>query len=505
MTPAHFKTSRRQLLLGTLAAPLAACSRGAPQQTQAIRMGVDNRPRSLDPRFATDALSSRVNRLLYRGLTDFDAQFKPTADLATWQQLSPLQWRFQLIEQPSFHHGRRLQADDVVATLQSILDKRTASPLRGSLMHVVSVQAVGPREILFTLSKQDPLLPGRLNIGILPADLLRQGHDFNRQPVGCGPCQFEQADAQQTRLRRPDGVKLAFIKVKDPLVKVLKLRKGELDLIQDGLSPELAAYCARQPELKAQWHHGTSFAYIGFNFQDPLLADMRVRRVIAHGLDREAIVRYLFQGHARLAGGLLVPEHWAGLRDFTGYAYDPDKARALLQAAGHRLPLKLIYKTSANPLRLRLATIYQAMLRKVGIELEIQSFDWGTFYADIKAGRFQLYSLAWVGVKSPDIFQYVFHSKAVPPAGANRGRFADAEVDRLIEAALKAPDVATQAQLYRQLQQRLAEQVAMVPLWYEDQYAIQRRVLSDYPVYADGRYDGLLQVNKRGVSPIFSK
>lgn len=486
-----------------LVAPLLGCGSAERVSSNQLRMGVDDRPRSLDPRYATDALSSRVNRLLYHALVDFDETFKPIPALADWKQLNEKQWLFQLRSQPHFHHGRPLQVADVVATYQSILDKRTASPLRGGLRHIVSVTEVGEQRVLFTLGKADPLLPGRLNIGILPAELLHQGHDFNRQPIGCGACRFIAADAQQTVLRRPDGVALAFIKVKDPLVKVLKLRKGELDLIQGGLSPELVAYCSRQAALSTRWHPGTSFSYLGFNFQDAVLSDVRVRRAIAYAIDRKAIAHYLFKGHARLAGGLLVPEHWAGLQDFTGYAYDSDRARELLQEAGVSLPLKLSYKTSANPLRLRLATIYQAMLRKVGIELEIQSFDWGTFYADIKAGRFQLYSLAWVGVKSPDIFQYVFHSQAVPPAGANRGRFSDTEVDRLIETALQASEVTTQAKLYRQLQHRLAEQAAMVPLWYEDQYAVQSRQWSAYTLYADGRYDGLLTMQYRGSPPFF--
>ena len=67
--------------------------------------------------------------------------------------------------------------------------------------------------------------------------------------------------------------------------------------------------------------------------------------------------------------------------------------------------------------------------------MEIRSYDWGTFYADIKAGRFQVFSLSWVGLKMPDIFRYVFHSSSVPPNGANRGRFDNVEVDALIETA----------------------------------------------------------------------
>ena len=158
--------------------------------------------------------------------------------------------------------------------------------------------------------------------------------------------------------------------------------------------------------------------------------------------------------------------------------------------------LKLSFKTSNDPTRIRLATIYQAQLRKIGIDLKIQSYDWGTFYSDIKKGRFQLYSLAWVGVKSPDIFQYVFSSSAIPPNGANRGRYIDTKTDSLIEKGLIAQTIESQAQIYRQLKTRLHDQLAAVPLWYENQYIVRSENLHNYALFADGRYDGLLNANK---------
>ena len=106
-------------------------------------------------------------------------------------------------------------------------------------------------------------------------------------------------------------------------------------------------------------------------------------------------------------------------------------SKILIKQAGYSnlYPIKLVYKTSNDPFRLRLATIIQNQLNSVGIEVEIRSYDWGTFYGDIKAGRFQMYSLSSVGLKIPDIFHYIFHSEAIPPNGANRGRFVDSDVE----------------------------------------------------------------------------
>ena len=107
-----------------------------------------------------------------------------------------------------------------------------------------------------------------------------------------------------------------------------------------------------------------------------------------------------------------------------------------------------------------------------------------------------MYSLAWVGVKSPDIFQYVFASNAIPPDGANRGRYRDAKADQLIQQGLQQTAMEEQAQTYRDLQVHLQATLAVMPLWYEDQYTVSRVELTGYQLHNDGRLDGLLSVVK---------
>ena len=123
--------------------------------------------------------------------------------------------------------------------------------------------------------------------------------------------------------------------------------------------------------------------------------------------------------------------------------------------------------------------------------MELATYDWGTFYGDIKAGRFQMYSLAWVGIKMPDIFRYTMHSDSLPPAGANRGRLVNAAVDHLIDRAEVAPELVEQAALYRDLQALLLEELPYVPLWYEDHYLVTRSAFGGYAMANDGNYDGL--------------
>ena len=193
---------------------------------------------------------------------------------------------------------------------------------------------------------------------------------------------------------------------------------------------------------------------------------------------------------------LFPPSHWLGSAQLEGYSYDPLRAKALLAQAGFNgeKRLSLIYKTSTDPFRLRLATIIQDHLQQVGIDISIHSHDWGTFYGDIKSGRFQMYSLAWVGLKTPDIFRHVFHSQAIPPLGANRGRYADPMTDRLIAEAEHTSQRIQQQTLYRTLQAHLLDTLPYVPLWYEDHFVLFTTAIQGYTLKSDGNYDGLLHI-----------
>jgi peptide/nickel transport system substrate-binding protein len=467
-----------------------------------IRMGLASAPMSLDPRYATDATSERINRLLYQRLVGFDEQSMPVPDIADWRSLSGRHYRFRLNARAGvFTHGRRLVADDVIATYRHVLDAGNASPRRSGLMMIERLVKVDELTVDFRLSRPDPLFPAFLTLDILPADLIARGHDFARQPVGSGPFSFGAWPvAGKLRLeRRSDRQRFEFVEVKNPTVRVLKLLRGEIDMLQNDISPELIGYLETRSEIEITRHHGTNFTYIGFNLQDPHTGDPRVRQAIAHAIDRQAIITSVMQGAARRAEALFPPEHWAGASSLTAYDYDPQKARSLLNDAGYSRadPLHLVYKTSSDPYRIRLATVIQSQLRAVGIEIELRSYDWGTFFGDIKGGNFQLYSLSWVGVRTPDIFRYIFASESLPPAGANRGRYASETVDELLRQAELADTLGRQTALYHQIQQQLHRDLPYLPLWYEAQVSASNPRVSGYRLMMDGNFDGLQQIRLR--------
>ncbi len=474
-----------------------SCSQAPEDNT--LRFGLTSMPVTLDPRFATDAASSRINRLLYQRLVDFDEAYRPVPALASWQVLSAKHYRF-FISAERFSNGEKLTADDVKATFSYILNEKNASPHRITLSNIERMEAVDDRTIDFYLSKPDPLFPGRLGIGILPTSLIEQEHAFNRQPVGSGPFKFmDWTEGSHLRLqRRRDQQMIEFVKAHDPTVRVLKLMSGEIDMLQNDLPPELIEYCRAQEDIQVVSGSGSNYAYLGFNMNDEVAGDLAVRKAVAYALDRDAIIRYVMGDAARLATSLLPPDHWSSESGLPIIRRDLQQARRLLEEAGYddSNPVHLVYKTSSDPFRLRLATIIQQQLAEAGIRVTLKSYDWGTFYGDIKAGRFQMYSLIWVGIKLPDIYRYVFHSNAIPPAGANRGRFISPVADRLIESAEAGQSLQEQAQQYRKLQDFIQQQLPYVSLWYEDHIFVARRNISGYNIARDGNYDGLADVHR---------
>ena len=493
---------RRDLFLTPLL--LAGCGRGVPGDDGTIRFGLANAPRNLDARLATDAVSERVNRLLHQRLVDFDARSLPVPGIARWELVTPTRYRFRLTEAAGrFAGGSLLQSADVAATYESILAPDSRSPHRALLSAIQGIRTPDAATIEFEIAEPDPLFPAYLTIGILPAEAIAAGRAFNEHPLGSGAFELAGRPGPGRLLlrRRRDGRRLELVRVKDPNVRVMKLLRGEIHLLQNDLSPELVGFLAdgagRGRPIKVMSRPGVNYSYLGFNLADRVTGRIEVRRALAHGIDRRALVHYLFQDRARLAESLFPPDHWAGHPGLDPYGFDPDRARAILAGLGYGpgRALKLGYKTSSDPFRVRLATAIQAQLGELGIRLDVQSFDWGTFFGDVKAGRFQIYGLTWVGIRIPDIFRYALHSDSVPPAGANRGRYESELVDRLIEQARREQDLAEQAGLYRRIQARLHADLPYLGLWYEDQIAAVSTRLAGYSLAADGNYDGLEQVS----------
>ncbi len=266
---------------------LAAC--GAPPD-DAIRVGIPTAPLSLDPRYATDAMSARLSRLLHASLVEFDDAAQAVPGLAAWRMDSPTRYLFTLRDAARFSDGRTIGAADVVATYRAVLDPALASPLREALRNIAAVDALDARTVVFQLHVADALFPGTLGLGVMAAEEARGARDGWR--LASGPFERErwQRDGTLRLRRRADGQRIDIVVVKDATVRALKLIAGELDIAQGNLPPETLDWLGARQGLRVLQHAGTTVSYLGFNLRDSVLAERRVRVALSHAIDRTAIV-----------------------------------------------------------------------------------------------------------------------------------------------------------------------------------------------------------------------
>ena len=292
---------------------------------------------------------------------------------------------------------------------------------------------------------------------------------------------------------------LIFRILPEETIRVLELESGGVDFLQNAFSPDILPRFVKNKRLVIRKRLGTNFTYIGFNLSDPILSKLEVRRAIAHAIDRRPIVRFIHKGLVQEADSLLPPDHWAHKKGLPNYAHRPELAMKLLDAAGYPDPdgpgpeprFTLVYKTSQNELGRRIATVFGHQLARVGIKMKIRSYEWGTFFGDIRNGNFQLYSLTWVGISDPDIYRYIFHSRFTPPAGLNRGRYQNARVDALLEEAQQSADTNIRARAYGEAQRILGRELPYINLWHSMNVAVFDRRISGYRVYPDADFISL--------------
>ena len=407
---------------------------------------------------------------------------------------------------PDFHFsdGSPVTAADVQATYEAILDPAVASPKRAALAMLASVEAPDAETVVMHLREPfAPFLDGT-GIGILPAAQAREPGEVT---VGAGPFRVVRVERGDRIVLAPNAGypggpprldPLVVRIVPDEVVRVLELRRGGIQLVEDAPEPEMVTWLAALPHLAVRRSEGTSFDYLAFNLRDPRLAHRRVREAIALALDRDGLVEFVLGGAARPATGLLAPEHWAYAR-VPAHRHDPRRARRLLDRAGFRDPdgdgplprFRLVYKTSNQVGRRRLGEAIQANLAEVGIAVEVRTYEWGTLFADVRAGSFELCALAWVGVGDPDLYYLAFHSTMQPPDGYNRGGYSSPVMDRLTVRGRHVLDPNLRRAIYARVQRRAAHDLPVVPLWWEDRIVVQTRRLQGFEPAPDGDLHGL--------------
>jgi peptide/nickel transport system substrate-binding protein len=496
---------------------LSGCSRNTNSDPSSLTFLIESNPTNLDPRFATDSQSQKIDGLLFSSLLERDDQMNFHGDLAdSWSTPDPLTYTFHLRPGVRFHDGRPLIAADVKATFDSILNTAAHSPKRGAFRMVASIEAPDAATVIFHLSEPYASFLWNLArpaVGIVPHDA---GPDFSRHPVGSGPFRFvaQSQDEEVLVERNPDYFRGApqiagvrFRVVPDAVVRALELRKGSADIEMSSLSPDMIPVLARQPKLAVTERPGTNFAYLGFNLEDSILAKREVRQALAFATDREALIQYLLHGEARIASGILPPNHWAYESNVAQYALDPARAETILDGAG--FPRKqggtrfhLTLKTSTEEQARLIGAVLQEQWRRVGVDVELRPLELATLLSDAARGNFQLTYSRWVGANNdPDVFEFVFSSKRFPPDGANRGHYRNPRIDALVDQIRTETDREKRKALCSEVQKILADDLPYLPLWFTDVLSVHRRSLGDLPLSPTGDFDFLFSLGRSGGAP----
>lgn len=502
--------SRRTSIVATLLAlviallSLTACSHKPDPNT--LVMIIESSPTNLDPRVGIDAQSQRIDELLFDSLVRRDEKFQIQPWLAdSWETPDPETYIFHLHHGVRFHNGQPLTARDVKWTFDSLLNGTIRTSKTGTFSPVQNVDAPDDYTVVFHLKEPMASLLWNVSSGAVGIVPYGSGEDFNRNPIGSGPFRFvsAQQDKDVVIERNPDywatPAKLQCVELKvipDATTRALELRKRSADVVSNALTPDTVLTLQHDDGLNVLRGPGTVYAYLALNLRDPILHDVRVRRALAYAINLDPIIHYLWRDQVRPAYSVLPPQHWAYDPDVARYPYNPGEARKLLDEAGYKTTngarFHLTMKTTTEESTRLLAAVLQQQLREVGIELDIRSFEFATFFSDVTKGAYQLHSLRWVGGNlDPDIFDYIFSTKSFAPKRANRTFYSNSKVDALIEQSRSTLDQQQRKVLFDQIQQLVAEDLPYINLWYYDNIIVHSRRVHGIELNASGNYDFL--------------
>jgi peptide/nickel transport system substrate-binding protein len=505
-----------------LCAFLAGCH--SEHDRTGIVVLIESPPDSLDIRFALTASGQRIAQLISPGLIAFDEHSQPVADLALqYQFLDAQTLEFTLRDHLTFHDGTPLTSEDVKATFDGLMDRALGSPKAEKFEPIARIEALGPSRVRFHLKRPYAPILAELSIGIVPRSraFASAAAAQDRAPIGAGPFRFvAQPDEEHIVLTPFEGYyagkprirRLLIRTVRDETTRVLELLKGRADLVIGAVSPPIfpALHAGvrddlrpDEPRLRILWEPGSAYAYLGLNTRSGPLSDVRVRRAICHALDVQPILEAKFHGLAQPATGMLPTRHWA-YAETPGCRRDLALAAKLLAEAGYSTPrgereglgeappgpgkktLHLTLKTSTDRFRKSIALVFQEQLAEVGIDVEIRSLEFGTFFNDVRKGNFELFSFIWSAgaVIEPDMLRWVFSSANIPGpenafAGLNRTGYRNDRLDELLDRATRVGQDERKV-LYAEALALIDSDLPYIPLWHESSAAIVSWRLQDF-------------------------
>jgi peptide/nickel transport system substrate-binding protein len=441
---------------------------------------------TLDPSASTDPISLNVYKNVFDQLTDIAADGSVAPELATsWTSTDQSKvWTFTILKGVKFHDGSPLTVADVVWSYRKIMDD-PKSPVRAYLTTVQKVEAVGDDQVRFTLNASFAPFPRQLSlISILPEKIYNErGAEFGTKPVGSGPFKVTEW-LKDDRLvleafagyhgETPKIPRVIFRPVPAEATRASGLLSGDLDIVPL-LPPSLIDTLSRANGIRVEKVRSNRILYLGFDVENPLLKNVKLRQAIDYAINRDAICRGLLRGLGTPEGQVVAPVTFGYDKDIAPTAFDPAKARQLVAESGYAgEPILFQYPTNRYAFGQEVAQAVAGYLKSVGINVQMQGMEYSAFFP------------LWLGKKlsgihlfsyGPSIMDADLPLGSLYETGPSRGKWSNAEVNDLIKQQRAESDPQKRAALIGKVWQISKDEAPYVILYNEIQaYGIRNGV-----------------------------
>ncbi|WP_299788091.1 ABC transporter substrate-binding protein [uncultured Shewanella sp.] len=478
----------------------------------------EGNPESFNPQLVTSGTTvDATSQQIYNGLVDYDADSGEIVPaLATDWQISndELTYTFQLRKGVKFHHSplftpsRNFNSDDVLFSFNRIIDpnhpyhgvSKTGYPFFQSIgfdKQINNIEKISDYEVAFHLNNKDASFLSNLAAGF--AVVLSQEYGqhliaqsskatLDRLPIGTGPFRFVQyVKNEYIRYHRneeywrtlPDAELLVFDITPKSTLRLAKLITGDCSVSALPKAGELPVVLDHEA-LEIDSQPGFNVAFWAFNTQKAPFDDVRVRKALAHAVDRDNILRAVYQQTAVAATGMLPPMSWAYSEHGSIIEYDPQKAKQLLEQAGisdltvdiWAMPVARIYNPNAH----KTAELIQADLANIGVKVNIVSYDWSVFNQKLSRREYDSVLIGWNADNSdPDNFFTPILSCASVASNSNRSRWCNPKFDDILAKARATTSRGERKVLYQQAEAMFARQLPMLPFAHATRLSLKHK------------------------------
>ena len=490
---------------------LAGAVPAAAQPAGTLVVGLVAEPVNLDPAQVTDLNSNRVGRRIVESLVMFpDESTQIVPGLAESWTISKdgLRYTFKLRQGISFHDGTPFNAEAVKDSIERQINPEHPFNKLGkypfaayNFGNVKAVEVVDPLTVEFILKEPRASFLAIMTSGaaaiVSPTAVKKFGQDYALQPVGTGPFKYGSWERGQRVVleknpsywRFPVKIdRVVYRPIVEDQARLTELLTGSLDLIV-GTPPDYVAQLESNPKVTMLKQVGAHVWYLGINNQRKPFDDKRVRQALNYAVNKDAIVRDVLKGTGSLSRGPVLPGTWGADPNLKAYPYDPERAKKLLAEAGYpngfATTLWVPESGSGMQSPVAMSTVIQSNLKAVGVNIAMQTMEWGAYLAKLRTKEQDLFALSWMaGNEDPDMVMYpLLHSSQWTPNGPNRALYKNEKYDELLHQARLTTDQAKRAELYRQAQRLLIDDAPWIFIDHEIQTAAHNKRVQGFKLH----------------------